>query len=143
MKVLKICKLKPDAIIPSYAHDSDSGMDLHAIGNYTLQPGKVVMVSTGIAIQLEKGYEAQIRPRSGLACKNTITVINSPGTIDAGYTGEILIGLYNSGNFTYRVNNLDKVAQMVICPVLHPVIEIVDNLIVSERGGNGFGSTGK
>ena len=140
--ILKIQKLHEDAIIPTYAHPDDSGMDLYAISETFVPIRGQVLVKTGISIQLPPGTEAQIRPRSGLALKHGIGVANSPGTVDEGYRGEIGVILENHGESAFMVAKGMKIAQMVICPVLRPEIEIVDNLSETQRGSGGFGSTG-
>ena len=140
---LQIKRLTDTAIIPKYAHDTDSGLDLHYDGNQvTLPVDAKLILSTGISIQLPPGTEAQIRSRSGLAAKQGLVVLNSPGTIDEGYTGEIKVILYNTGYEPVTINPGDKIAQLVICPVLRPLILEVDELGVTERGSKGFGSTG-
>lgn len=139
---LKIVKLMEEAMIPKYAHLDDSGMDLFSIEEKEIKSGEVSLIKTGISIELPKNTEAQIRPRSGLALKNGITVLNTPGTIDEGYRGEICIILINHSKTTFKIEKNMKIAQMVIMPVLKPEIKIVNNLSETERGDNGFGSTG-
>lgn len=139
---LKILKLSQEAIIPQYAHKDDSGMDLFSINDLILKPGEHKLVKTGISIELPENTEAQIRPRSGLALKNGITVLNTPGTIDEGYRGEIGIILINHSNEEFEIKKGMKIAQMVIMPVLKPTIKIVDTLSETKRGNGGFGSTG-
>jgi dUTP pyrophosphatase len=140
--VLKIKKLVPDAIIPTRNYPDDAGLDLYSRETVTLQPGEVLAVGTGIAIQLEPMTEAQIRPRSGMALNHKITVHNSPGTIDK-YTGEIRVILYNANTYTYQIQKGERIAQMVIAPYLAPEIVEVDELDETERGEKGFGSSGK
>ncbi|ELS01069.1 deoxyuridine 5'-triphosphate nucleotidohydrolase Dut [Xenococcus sp. PCC 7305] len=139
---IKILKLDESATIPHYSHPGDAGLDLFAIAEQTLDPGEAKLIPTGIAIALPPGTEAQIRPRSGLALKHSITVLNSPGTIDAGYRGEIGIILINHGKNPFHVLSGMKIAQMVIAPVLQAEIETVANLTTTSRGTGGFGSTG-
>ena len=140
---LQIKRLSLTAIIPQYAHPTDSGLDLHYSGNQVILPADSKRIlETGISIQLPPGTEAQIRSRSGLAAKQGLVVLNSPGTIDEGYTGEIKVILYNTGSEHVTINPGDKIAQMVICPVLRPWILEVDELEVTARGDKGFGSTG-
>ena len=140
---LQIKRLTDTAIIPKYAHSTDSGLDLHYDGNQVILPcATKLILSTGISIQLPLSTEAQIRSRSGLAAKQGLVVLNSPGTIDEGYTGEIKVILYNTGSEHVTINPGDKIAQMVICPVLRPWILEVDELEVTARGDKGFGSTG-
>ena len=143
MEVLKIKKLNEDAIIPFYAHPGDAGLDLFSVEEVTIEPGKRKLVATGISIELPKNTEAQVRPRSGLALKYGVTVLNSPGTIDEGYRGEIKVILINHGEEAFKINKGDKIAQMVIMPVLTVGIEEVEILNDSERGEGGFGSTGR
>ena len=131
---IKIKKLKPSVTIPSYAHSYDSGLDLISIEELEILPGNSHLVPTGIAIELPPGTEAQIRPRSGLALKHQITVLNTPGTIDEGYRGEIGVILINHGQQTFKVTKGMKIAQMVIAPVIRVEIEEVDQLSDSSRG---------
>lgn len=140
---LKIKLLKEDAKLPQYAHENDAGMDLHSTEDKIINPGEHVLISTGISIELPKNTEAQIRPRSGLALKNGITVLNTPGTIDEGYRGEIGIILINHGKESFHVEKGMKIAQMVIKPIFKVDIEKVKVLSESQRGEGGFGSTGK
>lgn len=140
---LKILKLSPEAIVPQYAHKDDSGMDLFAINDLVLKSGEHKLVKTGISIELPENTEAQIRPRSGMALKNGITVLNTPGTIDEGYRGEIGIILINHSKEDFQIAKGMKIAQMVIMPVLKPKVIVVDKLSETERGEGGFGSTGK
>jgi dUTP pyrophosphatase len=139
---VKVKKLVDNAVIPNYAHDGDAGLDLYAVGSYTLAPGERVLVKTGIAIELPVHAEAQIRPRSGLALKHGITVLNAPGTVDAGYRGEVGVILINHGNETFNIAEGDKIAQMVVKPVYKINMEVVDELISAERAEKGFGSSG-
>lgn len=140
---LKIKKLKENAIIPTFAHEDDAGMDLYAVENDVVISGEWKKIPTGIAIQLEKGTEAQIRPRSGLAMKYGITMLNTPGTIDSGYRGEICVLLINHGKKDFIIQPGDRIAQMVIASYIRPEVEIVDALEDSMRGQGGFGSTGE
>ncbi|BAZ45199.1 deoxyuridine 5'-triphosphate nucleotidohydrolase [Chondrocystis sp. NIES-4102] len=139
---IKILKLDDSAIIPSYSHAEDAGLDLFAIASTTILPGETKLIPTGIAIALPLGTEAQIRPRSGLALKYSITVLNSPGTIDAGYRGEIGIILINLGKQPFQVIPGMKIAQMVIASIIQPKLTIVQQLDNTTRGIGGFGSTG-
>ena len=133
---------------PSHKHLDDSGMDLRANlpdGNMIINAGKIKLVPTGLHFELPESMEIQVRPRSGLAAKHGITVLNTPGTVDRGYTGEIKIILINLGDKDFLINHGDRVAQAVISPVISgrwSKIIKVDNLGQSERGGGGFGSTG-
>jgi dUTP pyrophosphatase len=143
MKV-RIKRLRDDAYLPVYAHgpSEDAGLDLRAADEVTLQPGVPQLVPTGLAIELPAGYEAQIRPRSGLALKHAITLPNSPATIDPGYRGEIRVILLNLGNEDYAVHRGDRIAQMVIAR--YESIEWEEGeLGDSVRGTGGFGSSGR
>jgi dUTP pyrophosphatase len=131
------------AQIPEYAHNGDAGMDLYSIENVILEPGERKLIHTGIRIQLPANTEAQIRPRSGLALKHGITVLNTPGTIDEGYRGEIGIILINHGKKTFKVTEGMRIAQMVIKSTVSVNIEKVDSLDDTSRGDGGFGSTGE
>jgi dUTP pyrophosphatase len=144
MPVLKIKKLNPEASIPHYATSGSAGMDLRSSDNKIIKSGDTALISTGLAIALENGFEAQIRPRSGLAAKNQITVLNSPGTIDSDYRGEIKIILINHSKVDFEIKKGDRVAQMVIARHESPKIEEVDhfNGDQTSRGEKGFGSTG-
>lgn len=136
--------LHPDAILPRYAHgpEEDAGMDLHAVEDVLLEPGVPALVPTGLAIELPAGYEAQIRPRSGLALRHAITLPNAPATIDPGYRGEIRVILLNLGRAPYLVRKGDRIAQMVIAR--YEAIEWVEaELSHSRRGAGGFGSSGR
>ena len=145
MTRLRIRKLHDDAIVPSYAHgpEEDAGMDLHAVEAVTLAPGETKLVPTGLAIELLPGFEAQIRPRSGLALKHSITLPNSPATIDPGYRGEIRVILQNLGREMFEIHRGDRIAQMVIAR--YEAVEWVegDDLSESVRGAGGFGSSGR
>lgn len=141
MKV-KIKKLSPDAVIPKYAHAGDSGMDICSIEDVVIRPGSWSTIRTGLAVELPPGTEAQVRPRSGLAARHAITVLNTPGTIDEGYRGEVCVILANHGNEPFAVTVGMRVAQMVICPVLRVEIEEGDTLSETARATGGFGSTG-
>ena len=142
MVQVKFKKVKSDAIIPKYAHDGDSGLDLFSCDEVLVKRGAHVLVSTGIAIELPKGYEAQIRSRSGLALKHGIMVLNSPGTIDNSYRGILGIIVKNFGYEDFYVEKGTKIAQMVIAPVVQCNFELVEDVGISERGTGGFGSTG-
>ena len=139
---LKIKKLNETAIIPYYAHPTDAGLDLFSTVEVTISPQTSKLISTGIAIELPPKTEAQIRPRSGLALKHQVTVLNSPGTIDEGYRGEIGVILINHGKSDFKVTPGMKIAQMVISPVLDVKVEEVEELNSSDRFTGGFGSTG-
>ena len=139
---IKILKLNEAAITPCYAHPGDAGLDLFSVEAKVILPSETQLVKTGIAIALAPNTEAQIRPRSGLALKHSITVLNSPGTIDAGYRGEIGIILINHGKNMFQVVPGMKIAQMVVCSIIKAKVIIVDELNDTARGEYGFGSTG-
>ena len=140
-----IKKLKPSVQLPSYKTNGASGMDLMAFIDkpIELKPGKSCLVPTGLSVAFSKEYEIQIRPRSGLAAKNNITVLNTPGTIDSDYRGELKIILFNHGSENFIINNSDRVAQMVLTPINKMEIEETNELPETTRGEGGFGSTGK
>ncbi|MDO8428437.1 MAG: dUTP diphosphatase [Candidatus Diapherotrites archaeon] len=138
-----IRKVNEQAILPQYAHESDAGMDLYACEETVILPGQWKMVSTGISIEMPHGLEAQVRPRSGLAAKHGLSVLNTPGTIDPDYRGEIKVILINFGSQEYKVEFGHKIAQMVFNKIEKPKIETVDQLSETQRGEKGFGSTGK
>ena len=146
-KVIKIKKLKhaKDLPLPKYETIGSSGMDLHAAVDHEIKinKGEYKLIPTGLVIALPNNIEAQIRPRSGLALKNGITVLNSPGTIDSDYRGEIKVILINLGKKSFVVNFGDRIAQMILCPVVKGKLKIVKKLPKSIRGKGGFGSTGK
>ncbi len=139
---LKVKKLDPEARIPAYAHEGDSGMDLYSAENATIEPGERKTVKTGLAISLPKGFEAQIRPKSGLASNSGITVLNTPGTVDSCYRGEIMVIMANFGKQPYKVEKGKKIAQMVIARVEEAEVEETDELDETTRSDGGFGSTG-
>ena len=143
-KVL-IKKLNPDVKLPSYKTSGASGMDLMACIEKPIKisPNSSYLVPTGLSMAFSEGYEVQIRPRSGLAAKNNITILNTPGTIDSDYRGEIKIILFNHGKEDFLINNKDRVAQMILTPVVKMEFEETDNLPDTLRGEGGFGSTGK
>jgi len=143
-KQAMICfkKLNDMAVLPEYKTSGASGMDLCASDAAELPPGQVTIVSTGLAMSMPKGYEAQIRPRSGLAAKFGITVLNSPGTIDSDYRGEIKVIMINHSEKEFDVAPGDRIAQMVIAHTLQPMVREVDILDTTERGEGGLGSTG-
>ena len=139
---LKVLKLNPEAIIPQYQHQDDSGLDLISTEAVELQPGDSQLIPTGIAIELPPNTEAQIRPRSGLALQHQITVLNTPGTIDRGFRGEIGVILINHGKDNFQVTQGMKIAQIVIAPVIRVEVEETQKLTQTSRAANGFGSTG-
>jgi dUTP pyrophosphatase len=138
-------KLNPNVELPVYKTGGASGMDLMAFIEESIKiaPNSSYLVPTGISMAFSEDYEVQIRPRSGLAAKKSITVLNTPGTIDSDYRGEIKIILFNHGKEDFIINNKDRVAQMVLTPVIKMEFEEVDNLPDTLRGEGGFGSTGK
>ena len=144
VKIL-IKKLNPAVEIPNYKTVGASGVDLMAFINepIKLAPKSSCLVPTGLTVAFPSGYEIQIRPRSGLAAKNNISVLNTPGTIDSDYRGELKIILFNHGNENFIINNNDRVAQMVLTPVIKMELEETNELPDSRRGEGGFGSTGK
>lgn len=139
---LKIIKLNQKAITPKYEHNDDSGLDLISVETVEIPSGESKLVKTGISIELPPNTEAQIRPRSGLALKHQITVLNTPGTVDEGYRGEIGVILINHGKTSFNVTQGMRIAQMVIAPVIRVKIEEVEYLSDTIRGQGGFGSTG-
>lgn len=140
-----IKKLNSSVQLPRYKTDGASGMDLMAYIEkpINLEPGKSCLVPTGLSVAFPKEYEIQIRPRSGLAAKNNISVLNTPGTIDSDYRGEIKIILFNHGTENFIIKNNDRVAQMVLTPIIKMKLEETNELPKSIRGEGGFGSTGK
>ena len=139
---LKVKKLNPAATLPSYAREGDAGLDLFAVKAIVIEPGKSALVPTGIAIELPSGTEAQVRPRSGLALKHAITVLNTPGTVDEGYRGEVGVILINHGATAFAVEAGMKIAQMVVSPRIQVAVVEVPELSDTQRGAGGFGSTG-
>lgn len=133
-----------DLQLPSYETEQASGMDLRAaLGKpITIEPGKRALIPTGLKMALPAGYEAQVRPRSGLAFRNGITMLNTPGTIDSDYRGELKVLAVNLGEEPFTIRHGDRIAQMVIAPVTQAIVEEADTLEKTERGAGGFGSTG-
>ena len=144
VKVL-VKKLDPSVQLPSYKTNGASGMDLMAFLEkpINLQSGKSCLVPTGLSVAFPEEYEIQIRPRSGLAAKSNISVLNTPGTIDSDYRGELKIILFNHGSEDFIINNNDRVAQMVLTPIIKMELEETNELPETIRGKGGFGSTGK
>lgn len=158
---LKIKKLHPDAVVPKYQTSGASGFDLHALEDISIDPGKTVLIKTGLSIAVDLGYELQVRPRSGLSFKTPLRVANSPGTIDTDYRGEVCVIMENTAHGrtakfdsehnayingfmeTVQIKKGDRIAQGVICPVLQVEFEEVENLDETERGNGAYGSTGK
>ena len=143
-KVL-IKKLDPSIELPTYKTDGASGMDLMAFINkpITLKPNSSCLVPTGISVAFSSDFEIQIRPRSGLAAKSNISVLNTPGTIDSDYRGELKVIIFNHGNNDFLINNKDRIAQMILAPVIKMDLEQTNDLPKTIRGDAGFGSTGK
>lgn len=141
MKVL-FQKITPDAIIPSYAHPGDAGMDIRSCEYAELKPGQRKLIRTGLKMQLPPQTEAQIRPRSGLALKHGITLLNTPGTIDAGYRGELGVVMINLGDAPFTIDAGMRIAQMVVAPLPQVITVEVQKLEESARNEGGFGSTG-
>lgn len=139
---IKIKKLSPDAHLPEYAHFGDSGADLFATEDALLQPMQRQAIGTGLSAEVPRGYELQVRPKSGLALKSGITVLNTPGTIDFGYRGEIKVILVNLSTESYQIEIGQKIAQLVVAPVAYADFEEVADLSDTTRGAGGFGSTG-
>ena len=140
-----IKKLDPKVTLPSYKTKGASGMDLMAFvkEKIVIKPQSSALIPTGLSVAFSEDYEIQIRPRSGLAAKNNISVLNTPGTIDSDYRGEIKIIIYNHGNNDFIVNNGDRIAQMILTPVVKMELEETNDLPETIRGEGGFGSTGK
>ena len=138
------CVASKGAVIPEYKTAGAAGADLCALLNepLTIPAGKFAMVPTGLFFEIPEGYEVQVRPRSGLAAKNGVTVLNTPGTIDSDYRGEIKVILINLGEADFTINSGDRIAQMIVAPVTQATFSITDSLSETERGAGGFGSTG-
>ena len=144
VKIL-VKKLDPKVKIPEYKTSGSSGMDLMAFveSSIKIAPNTLELIPTGLSIAIPENLEIQIRPRSGLAVKSSVSVLNTPGTIDSDYRGELKIILFNHGNKDFIINNNDRIAQMVLTPVIKMELEEVDQLPKTIRGSGGFGSTGK
>ena len=145
MVKLLIKKLHKNIILPEYKTEGSSGMDLMANVEQTIKilPGEKKIISTGIMVAIPEQYEIQIRPRSGLAAKNGISVLNTPGTIDSDYRGEIKVILINLGKDIFQINKNDRIAQMIVCPIIKVELKEVESLPETARGEGGFGSTNK
>ena len=141
IKIL-IKRLSKEVSLPKYETSGSSGMDLGSNIDANISPGKIAIIPTGLALSIPKGFEAQIRPRSGLAAKKKISVLNTPGTIDSDYRGEIKVILINLGEEIFQVEKGLRIAQMVFCPIVQAQFREVDDLNETERGKGGFGSTG-
>jgi len=144
-KTIKVEVTSEDSVFPKYAYPSDSGFDLHASEEVIIGPFGRALVPTGLKLSFEEGYEIQVRPKSGLAIKQGLTVLNTPGTVDQGYTGEIQVIIFNTNNTTITIPKGMKIGQGVLCPVVqgkYVNFESVDKVEDKDRGDNGFGSTG-
>ena len=145
LRTIKVELVHEDAVLPKYAYPSDSGFDLHATEEVIIGPFGRALIPTGLKVSFEEGYEIQVRPKSGLAIKQGLTVLNTPGTVDQGYTGEIQVIVFNTNNTTVTIPKGMKVGQGVLCPVVqgkYVSIEQVGQVEDKDRGNNGFGSTG-
>ena len=140
---LSFKRIHPDAVLPSYAHPGDAGMDVRSVEDLVIPAGGRVLVHTGLVAVIPEGYELQVRSRSGLALKSGVAVLNSPGTVDAGYRGEIGVILANFGDGGFVVKKGDRVAQLVAAPVTVAEISETAEVDATERGAGGFGSTGR
>jgi len=142
---VQIRRLRPDAMLPRYQTADAAGMDLHAALDAPMQiaPGAVVAVPTGLAMAIPRGYEGQVRPRSGLALKHAVTVVNAPGTIDADFRAGVMVLLINHGREPFTINHGERIAQIVIAPVSQAEVVEVAELDQTARGMGGFGSTGR
>jgi dUTP pyrophosphatase len=143
MSQVKFTKLHPDAKPPMYQTDQSVGADLTSVEDVDIEPGQFRLVKTGIAVELPRAIEMQIRPRSGLAFKHGVTVLNAPGTIDSDYRGEVGVLLINHGTTTFRVSKGDRIAQAVLAKVILTNYKYVKELSSTDRGAGGFGSTGR
>jgi dUTP pyrophosphatase len=144
-RTVKVELVHEDAVFPKYAYPSDSGFDLHATEEVIIGPFGRALVPTGLKVSFDEGYEIQVRPKSGLALKQGLTVLNTPGTVDQGYTGEIQVIVFNTNNTTVTIPKGMKVGQAVLCPVIQGKFvdfENVNEIDEKDRGNNGFGSTG-
>ncbi len=139
---IKIKRLNDNAILPEKQHDSDAGYDLHSIEEIILRPNKIYKIRTGIAIQIPNHYAGLVLPRSGLSSKYGISLINTPGLIDSGYRGELLIPLINHSSNEYTINKTERVAQLILLEIPEVKIEVTSDLDESDRESKGFGSTG-
>jgi dUTP pyrophosphatase len=145
LRAIKVELVHEDAVLPKYTYPSDSGFDLHATEEVIIGPFGRALIPTGLKVSFEEGYEIQVRPKSGLAIKQGLTVLNTPGTVDQGYTGEIQVIVFNTNNTTVTIPKGMKVGQGVLCPVVqgkYVSIEQVGQVEDKDRGNNGFGSTG-
>ena len=144
-KNIQIELLTEDAVFPEYAYPTDSGFDLYSTKEITLEPFGRALIPTGLKLSFDIGYEIQVRPKSGLALKQGLTVLNTPGTVDSGYNGEIMVIVFNTNPKPFTVSRGMKIAQAVLCPVINGKyvnLQLVDKIENKDRGANGFGSTG-
>lgn len=141
-RIVKFTRLNDDTTKPTYGTQYSSGLDLYASEDFALVPGDRKLIPTGISMEIPTGFEGQVRPRSGMAVKHGVTVLNSPGTIDSDYRGEIKVLLFNSSRETFSAIKGHRIAQLVLAPVYNAHLMEVDALPSSERGGGGFGHTG-
>lgn len=139
---LRFKRIHPDAVLPAYAHPSDAGMDVRSVADIVIPRGGRALVPTGLVAIIPPMHEIQVRPRSGLALKHGVTVLNTPGTIDSGYRGEVGVILANFGGEGFAVAKGDKIAQIVVAPVTQAAIEEAYEIDETDRGAGGFGSTG-
>ena len=137
------CEVENSELVPKYQTQGSAGCDIYANENVVIRPGRRAMVSTGLKIELPPGFEAQVRPRSGLAAKYGITVLNTPGTVDEDYRGEIKVILLNTGDEEFIVNKGDRIAQLIFSRVFRGIFQPTESLTATARGDGGFGSTGK
>jgi len=141
--IVNILRVDKDLPLPNYAHEGDAGVDLCSAEDYILKPAETKLISSGIKIEIPKGYEAQIRPRSGIALKNSVTVLNTPGTIDHQYRGIVGIILINHGKNDFPIKKRDRIAQLIFNKIESVDFKEVEELSETKRGDGGFGSTGK
>ena len=141
--ILKFKKLTDFANVPSRSREGDAALDIASCESASIKPHTTFLIHTGIAIEIEDGYCGLVLPRSGNAVNHGITIINSPGLIDANYRGEIMIGLHNTSNDVFNVSDGDRIAQLLIVPVVGVDVQVVDSLSNSNRGTQGFGSSGR
>jgi len=139
---VRVQKIHEDAVMPKYVHEGDSGMDLFSVAEHVLKPGERQLIGTGLKVAVPLGYEGQVRPKSGLALKHGVTVVNTPGTLDAGYRGKLGVIAINHGAEDYKVEKNQKIAQLVIQKIEQAHLEEVQSLDETSRGEGGFGSTG-
>jgi dUTP pyrophosphatase len=139
---IKIKKLNSEAIIPHYSHEGDAGMDVYSVENVLINPNERKLIQTGLSFEISRGFEIQIRPKSGLALNSGITILNTPGTLDSGYRGELKIILFNASNNPYQVKKSEKIAQIILTRYEEAEIEETNELTQTKRAEGGFGSTG-